>query len=538
MSQVVYTELEAFPLRWPYLQLEPLDSTTTKTWQAEQTFNIPSYATYTPADVGGTVQSIPLYGQVRLGQVLKRQAGGGEFWDNLELSLSKVGSPGPLRVEIYRAVRSSTEFLADGLREGGNASNTDSVSPTTWKATTRNFPNKIRIAGILFTTVNPGADRLQVRNAQPDGRPGPTVIADITATSEYVFNPPLELGPGLYSFVLFRSSGTGYVHYNMGRVPASDFGSDHSAWTSTNSGSTWTSSSVTNYYVALRIHPRAWVPETKYAEYEIPASSLTGGGYTSILPSDGMKILPPADERLYVVLSSPGSPDTNNCYMVQRGGTYNGITGSGSVTDDAVWEHSLVFDGAATAYKPHDLLIRKTYLPVSADIFDKTYFIGPGSYAPKVSIQIRAASGTVFARPIVFNEPVFAAAAAEKSTTSTTYTTLTWDTASGVPEIRAPAAGQLRILVRGNGAYNQTSYEPRIYYDKNPVAPRDFGFTELYLIRLRAEVADTLARINDKTNMYFATAGDSVVIDPSFRAPINKIHVVKGKITADLLGVV
>jgi len=44
-------------------------------------------------------------------------------------------------------------------------------------------------------------------------------------------------------------------------------------------------------------------------------------------------------------------------------------------------------------------------------------------------------------------------------------------------------------------------------------------------------------RVNDKTNIYFANSGDTVTIDPNFRAQVKKLHVITGKVTADLLGV-
>lgn len=215
-------------------------------------------------------------------------------------------------------------------------------------------------------------------------------------------------------------------------------------------------------------------------------------------------------------------------------------TSNPASSDDYIGEHRAVFDGTTWNYFANSLSLRKTYWPIVADTFSNTYFIGPGSYSPRVSIQIKANSGTVFARAVVLSDKVLVSQteSSEKSTTSTTYVTLSWDTANNVPEIRSPSTGPVAILLRGNGAYNQTSYEPCIYYDKNPVTPRDFGFTELYLMRVRADENNTLVRFNDKTNVFFASAGDSVVIDPNFRAPVGRIQVVRGRATCDMLGVV
>ncbi|MCS7133577.1 MAG: hypothetical protein NZ921_02095 [Candidatus Caldarchaeum sp.] len=541
MSQIVYTELEAFPIRWPYLQLEPLDTTATRSWPNDQAFNVSGGATtYTSTDVGGTAVEVALFGSRMMGQVWRRQAQV-EFWDNLELMVRRVGSPGPLKVEFYKVVRSSTDYLPDILREThyGATDNTDQVTTSTWRATTRNFPARILLAEMRF--LSSSHNRWQIRNAQTDGRPGSTVIAEGTWTGTPItFNPPLTLDPGLYSFVYYMSSGSGNVSWNFSRWEglSSEFGTSHSTWVSSNSGQTWSSAGRTHYDLFLGIRPLASVLGEKLGGHEIPSSSIpSSAAYASIIPSNLRMIM--SDEYVYVVLSSPESPNTNNCYMVQRGGTYQGETPNPFISDTVLREHHAFFDGTSWTYRAHDILLRRTYVPYHvADTYDNTYFIGPGSYSPRLTINIRAVSGTVFARPTVITSGLYTPPTQEKSTTSTTYVALSWDTSGGVPEIRAPASGSIRFLVRGQGAYNQTSYEPRIYYDKNPVTPRDFGFTELYLMRVRAEANNTLVRVNDRTNLFFATSGDSVVIDPNFRAPIQKIHVITGRVTCDLLGVV
>jgi hypothetical protein len=166
--------------------------------------------------------------------------------------------------------------------------------------------------------------------------------------------------------------------------------------------------------------------------------------------------------------------------------------------------------------------------------------IKPTTSAPEATAHtptygIKAATGTVYALPVTISNNVFAAQqSSEKSTTSTTYTSLVWDTnADGSPEVKASKTEPITFLVRGNGAYNQVLFIPRLYYDKNPVTPKDFGFTELYLMRLRADATNTLVRVNDRTNIYFAGSGDTVAIDPNFRAPVKKLQVITGRATAD-----
>jgi hypothetical protein len=225
--------------------------------------------------------------------------------------------------------------------------------------------------------------------------------------------------------------------------------------------------------------------------------------------------------------------------MIQKGGTFAAPTGD-ILSSDNKYEVSYFTDGETSEYRCADVLVRKTYSEYAkvSYTFDETYYLGPGSYGPGVGIRIKASTGTVYALPVFISNNVFAIPQSEKSTTSTTYTGLGWDrNADGSPEIKASKTEPIILLVRGNGAYNQVSFIPRIYYDKNPITPKDFGFTELYLMRLRADGANTLVRVNDRTNIYFANSGDAVTIDPNFRAPVKKLQVITGRVTADLLGV-
>jgi hypothetical protein len=279
----------------------------------------------------------------------------------------------------------------------------------------------------------------------------------------------------------------------------------------------------------------------KLGEYITPASAFgTTNAWTTLYPSEDLRRLL-LSQDIYVVFSSPDSPDPSNCYMIQKGGTF-AASPSGNIFSSADrYEVSYFTDGAASEYRCADVLVRKTYNQYAriGYTFDKTYYLGPGSYGPYASIGVKAATGTVYALPVTISNDVFATQqSSEKSTTSTTYTGLVWDrNADGSPEVKASKTDPVTFLVRGNGAYNQVSFTPRLYYDKNPVTPKDFGFTELYLMRLRADAANTLVRVNDRTNIYFAGSGDTVAIDPNFRAPVKKLQVITGRATADLLGV-
>jgi hypothetical protein len=544
VSQVVYTELEALPLRWPYLQLEPLDTTYTQTWGTDQTFNTPTTSTtYTPPDTGSPVE-VAVYGPRKLGQaLLKKSTSPYELLTNLELSVRKVGNPGPLKTEILRITPLTDNFLNDSFREnfGGATADSYTITSTSWVAQTRNITEKIKLTGIFiqfpYTSI---IWRVRITTANTDGRPNMSnVLADFTAQGNTWTQLPtsLILDPGMYSVVVSLDSGTGYPSYGY---HTSVFGSVHSNWTTGNSGSTWSSSTRT-WGILLEAATRRKELGEKLGEYITPASAFgTTTAWTTLYHGGDLRRLLQSQD-IYVVFSSPDSPDPSNCYMIQKGGTYT-ASPSGNIFSYAErHEVSYFTDGAASEYRCSDVLVRKTYNQYAriGYTFDKTYYLGPGSYGPYASIGIKAATGTVYALPVTISNDVFAAQqSSEKSTTSTTYTGLVWDrNADGSPEVKAPQTDPVTFLVRGNGAYNQVSFTPRLYYDKNPVTPKDFGFTELYLMRLRADAANTLVRVNERTNIYFAGSGDTVAIDPNFRAPVKKLQVITGRATADLLGV-
>jgi hypothetical protein len=444
VSQVVYTELEALPLRWPYLQLEPLDTTYTQTWGTDQTFNTPTTSTtYTPPDTGSPVE-VAVYGPRKLGQaLLKKSTSPYELLTNLELSVRKVGNPGPLKTEIHRLTPLTDNLLDDSFRENTSTATADSyaITSTSWVAQTRNITEKIKLNGIFIWFSDPVTWRVRITTANTDGRPNMSnVLADFTAQN-YTWtqlSTPLTLDPGMYSVVVSLDSGTGYPAY-AGHT--SVFGSVHSNWTTGNSGSTW-SSSTRNWSIRWEAATRRKELGEKLGEYITPASAFgTTNAWTTLYPSGDLRRLL-LSQDIYVVFSSPDSPDPSNCYMIQKGGTFAASPSGNIFSFDGRYEVSYFTDGAASEYRCADVLVRKTYNQQAriGYTFDKTYYIGPGSYAPYFSIRIKAATGTVYALPVTISNDVFATQqSSEKSTTSTTYTDLVWDrNADGSLEVKAP----------------------------------------------------------------------------------------------------
>lgn len=66
------------------------------------------------------------------------------------------------------------------------------------------------------------------------------------------------------------------------------------------------------------------------------------------------------------------------------------------------------------------------------------------------------------------------------------------------------------IWAAGEGLSSKAVTQYYALYNQTPVTPRDFGFTELYLIQARGEEAESIAIINDHFAgiLYFQNAGD------------------------------
>ena len=74
------------------------------------------------------------------------------------------------------------------------------------------------------------------------------------------------------------------------------------------------------------------------------------------------------------------------------------------------------------------------------------------------------------------------------------------------------------------------------YYNVNPSYPKDFGFSELYLVGVTGGVSNTVFRINDRFTIVLGN-GDRLQVGEGFRAPVRKMQFITGYGLVDLIGV-
>ncbi|MDW8074137.1 MAG: hypothetical protein RMJ28_07930, partial [Nitrososphaerota archaeon] len=81
------------------------------------------------------------------------------------------------------------------------------------------------------------------------------------------------------------------------------------------------------------------------------------------------------------------------------------------------------------------------------------------------------------------------------------------------------------------------NYTEQVYFDKNPVTPRSFYFSELYLLRVDLPAGGQV-RLNDHAagDLYSATA--TTIMFTDFRIPVRKAEVIAGAPTLYFIGVI
>lgn len=127
------------------------------------------------------------------------------------------------------------------------------------------------------------------------------------------------------------------------------------------------------------------------------------------------------------------------------------------------------------------------------------------------------------------------------TSTSTSQTKITTLSATWSRLRNSLTMKKIRWEIWGAGAGLSTKALTQIhaYYNVNPVRPRDFGFTELYILRITAAEDGTLVMINEHqaAMIYLPNNGDSYIAPGNFNFPAYIITVLSGKPIIDMIGI-
>jgi len=524
-EQIIYSELEAYAVRWPYLKTEPIDK-----WfrdDTDKTFNVAQ-----GSQQKTNVEVISSYEKLYTGRkIATKLYSFTHILTDIKLYLEKIGSPSDIKIvycparnigrkaqvpKVYNTDRDSSAYLG--------------VNNTNWYAQTFKPTETINCKRVGFLAALNFAGKtviVELRTATASG-PTNTILATATRTlpSDFPnwwfvameFDNPLTLEANQrYALVLYTTSSTG------ANIPygSDSYYPDGTVYKSTNSGTSWTAQNVDTWFVIYG-EAEIPIPDVNSILYE---SVLTGVGalnwYSLPKPTDGFDM----GEDIFIVLEADGD-GVNNYYKVYNGPALNNRPSSSFpkviVGSMARYENDWMPDG--------DMLLNLQYGENYTELYTWNYEYPPyrasSTSVADANVRVKANTGTVNIWLSTGGKTI------KQSTTSTSYGVRSFT--ANFPQKKV----KIKLLANGDGAADYGEFRPNVLYDKNPVYPRDFFFSEMYLLRVRAEQANTVVRLNDMTSIYLANAGDTFAVGEQFKTPVKKLQVLSGQATCDMLGVV
>jgi len=331
MSQVTYTELEGFPVRWAYGQAMPLEEEkeadkTAKTWSVDTT---PS--TQISNENTGTENQV--YGSKQIGQVFETGSNALKL-TAIQLYGRKNGSPqNPLRVELRNAVlKEYSKQIVDGNQTGSSVETTpyDQQGKGFWIAETYSPTQRVKVTKVevyikRYGTVEDAV--FEIRDVNPDGTPGTNVFYTDTkpytetptsaAWTSFDVDPPFEIQPGeKYAFCFKLKEAEGEYGYYRYWYEGSDVWDKGEGWRKNIPDGDWVyKGDIKMRFTALI---DAYIPsDEKLLSLEIdPASFGTSDGWVSKSLDNPIALRP--NERWSLVIYTIGGDESNH-YILHSG---------------------------------------------------------------------------------------------------------------------------------------------------------------------------------------------------------------------------
>ncbi len=266
---------------------------------------------------------------------------------------------------------------------------------------------------------------------------------------------------------------------------------------------------------------------TVLATGSMSISSITSG-FSNLFTFTSPIFLTPADDVAVLAHPDPSSTLNSSNYVQIRYSSTNIYTPSDMLT-------STNSGDTWTDITDRDLYVRAVgsqAITIYTGNISITSSHGAATGSARLSTRVKAVSGTVYITGDVGN--TYMRGSQSSSTSSTAEVELT----ALEPTTAVPQGNQTwRIWAVGNGRASWARIQRHEYYNVNPVHPRDFGFTELYLISVKSTQPNTVLRINDRTGIHLPNNGDIFQVGEGFRTPVRKMHFPIGAGDVDLLGV-
>ena len=541
MSQVTYTELEGFPIRWAYGQAMPLEEEkdadkTAKTWSVDTT---PS--TQISNENTGTENQV--YGSKQVGQVFETGSNALKL-TAIQLYGRKNGSPqNPLIIELRKTVlKEYSKPIVEGNQSDDSFKSTQSHGGEVWIAQTYSPTRKIKLIKVEVFLKRYASEEdviFEIRDVNPDGTPGDNILytdtipySEVGGSASWIpvdVDPPLEIQPGeKYAFIFKLKETPGKFCYYYYYYQSSDIWPNGDGYRSIDQGANW--EWIGDIKMRFTVLIDAYIPsDEKLLSLEIdPASFGTSDGWVSKSLSNPIALRP--NERYSLVIYTIGGDESNN-YILHSGSESLSLKNAMSTSEDS-GENWNAVSGQNLSFKLDGVQYQKIY----SGSRELPFTQAPASPILVLIIYAQTSSSMEFAGfdDYAMTAPIVTSTAGQQ--------TKIMILSPSDPRLRDP--GEIsriswEIWAAGEGLASKAVTQYHALYDRTPVTPRDFGFTELYLIQARGEEDESIAVINDHFAgiLYFKNTGDVFQPPSMFRVPIRKIHVLQGKVTFDLLGV-
>ncbi|MCD6260169.1 MAG: hypothetical protein J7J28_00010 [Thaumarchaeota archaeon] len=540
MSQVIYTELEGEPVRWPYGKAIPLEGEqeadkTAKTWSVDTT---PS--TQISNENTGTENQV--YGSNQIAQVFKTGENAIKL-SAIQLYGRKNGSPqNPLIVELRKAIlKEYSKQIVEGNTTGDGYGTTPDGGYV-WIAQTYSPTCKIKLIKVEVRLRRYGTVEdvvFEIRDVKDDGTPGGNVLytdtipyTEIGSTASWIpveIDPPFEIQPGeKYAFCFKLAEISGITNRYNYYYEDSDVWSGGDGYKSENGGPWEWLGDLQMKFTSLI---DAYIPsDEKLLSLEIdPASFGTSDGWVSKSLDNPIALRP--DERYSLVIYMIGGDESNH-YIIHSGSESLSPENAMSKSEDSGETWNIV-DGQNLSFKLDGVQYQKLYSGIRELLSGL-----PKAAKPILALKVRAQTSSSM-EFCGFDDYTLTAPIVTSTATQQTMITVL----SGEDE-RNRDPGELsqiswEIWGAGDGLASGAYTQYQALFDNPEITPRDLGFTELYLLKAKAEENESLAIINDRAvgALYFQNAGDEFIAPEGFRIPVRKVEVLDGKITFDFIGV-
>ncbi|MEM2189707.1 MAG: hypothetical protein QXG35_10330 [Nitrososphaerota archaeon] len=514
MSQVVYTELEGFPVCWPYKQTRPFSSS-----QKLNAQNITGSASATEENIGliegSDKYDYNIYGSNEIQKFIKINKN--YRISKVVVRVKKAGTPPD---NLYIRVQDGGWLLQGyGVKTGGSSITQPIYGSRRLvvRFQARFSGSRIAVSGIIYVTGSPPPLVIELRDSTDGSIMGSTLLASTTLTfgstgiQKFFASLTVQIQEGrYYSIVLYaqNNGGDGSNYYNFSLANVQSL-LNVTTYYSTDGGSSWGTGYVWLFAVAI------WRDVSRYVETSVAASSI-GTSY-----SDLTITLPPfyaLDAPFIVIRIYSSNCNSSNYYAIAVRDYTTAAPDELAFQANGLAEfHSMYQEYRCVAARGIGLEMIKIY---EQDI-TLVKRIPAASPQPKIDITF---SGAIIIGIFSYgNSKDYV----ERSSSGTF-----------LNKVLSPGTLKIELYVcNGSTTITDITYTEQVYFDKNPVTPRDFGFSELYLLRVDLPAGGQI-RMNDHAAGDLYSSSATTITFADFRIPVRKIEVINGAPTLWFIGVI